>query len=294
MKVIDSHVHIWNTENLSLPWLKSEKYLNQTFLEKDYLDSVKESKNIELLGAIYVEVDSAPNDKMKENKMSIDLCNSDSIFKGTSIYIDLTKKDAEEKMYYYSGLKCVKGVRHVLHVPESIKGTCLQLQFIKNVNLLSKYNLVFEACIRNNELRDIHTLALSCPNTVIVLNHMGLPDAQIISKKNPKTIDLAYKKNWCDSILSLASLPNVCCKISGIMPKKPFSAKDLEETIMFCINAFKEDRILFASNFPVCNLAISFSEWIDILETCLINENSTLKSKFFFSNAARIYGLNIS
>ena len=77
---------------------------------------------------------------------------------------------------------------------------------------------VYEGCVRNGELGDLYEMARSCPGTIIVLDHMGIVDPDIISRENPTEEEAAYRRAWTGNIRRLASLPNVVCKVSGLNP----------------------------------------------------------------------------
>ena len=72
MEIIDTHLHIWDLDKFSLPWLDDEgEILNRTYLLEDYKKSLGE--NYQISKAVYVEVDSAQDQKDKENEYIIDV-----------------------------------------------------------------------------------------------------------------------------------------------------------------------------------------------------------------------------
>jgi len=179
----------------------------------------------------------------------------------------------------------------VLHVPEALPGTCLGQLFVENVRYLGKKGLVFEGCVRNAELGDLYETAKACPDTTIVLNHMGIVDPDIISVQTPSEEEQQYKERWILNIRKLASLSNVVCKISGLNPKGEWSAETLKPAVDIALDYFGEDRVMFASNYPVCNIATGLSPWIEALMKITEGRGSEFQNKLFRENAKRIYGL---
>ncbi|MFR2170146.1 MAG: hypothetical protein ACLS54_05525 [Anaerostipes hadrus] len=56
---------------------------------------------------------------------------------------------------------------------------------------------MFEGCATGNGNWEIYMrLAKQCPDTTIVLDHMGIVDPDIISKKDPTIQEQAYKEKW--------------------------------------------------------------------------------------------------
>ena len=103
MEIIDTHLHIWDLDKFSLPWLDDEgEILNRTYLLEDYKKSLGE--NYQISKAVYVEVDSAQDQKDKENEYIIDVCNDpDKVIEGAIISGDLTQKEFKTKANISSG-----------------------------------------------------------------------------------------------------------------------------------------------------------------------------------------------
>lgn len=292
MKIIDTHLHIWNLKELSLPWLGGEgAVLNRTYTPQDYKGALSQDGSYEVEGAVYVEVDCAKKDKEKENNFIISQCqNPESLFMGAAISGDLNDPGFRDYLERFSS-PYVKGVRQVLHVPEALPGTCLKSGFLDNVRYLGSKGMNFEGCVRNGELDDLYRMAKECPETVIVLNHMGIVDPDIISAENPSEEEKKYKEAWISNIHNLASLENVVCKISGLNPAGEWNTETLRPAVDIALNSFGEDRVMFASNFPVCNVATGLAPWIDALIEITRGRGREFQEKLFYKNAKRIYRL---
>ena len=196
IKIIDTHLHIWDRDYLDLPWLDGDtSVLSKNYSLSDYKKSLNEKALYKVEKAVYIEVDVLDSQKEKENKFIIDLCQSkDTLIEAAVISGDLTKESFAGYIEKYKNIECVKGVRHVLHVPSSKPKTCLSETFIKNVKFLGESGLVFEGCIRAEELDDLYMLAKECSNTVIILNHIGIVNPDIISSANPAAEEAEYKE----------------------------------------------------------------------------------------------------
>ena len=290
-KIIDTHVHIWDLKQLRLPWLDEVEQLNHDHLESDYIQAIT-SHDYQITQAIYIEVDADKHCVAKENAMIINACEQpQSIFSGACITGDLSQADFGQYIEHYNQYHCIKGVRQVLHVPEREPGFCLQPMFIDNVQRLGALNLVFEGCVRAEELHDLYQLACACPNSQIVLNHMGIPDVQRLCAPQPSEADRHYISNWQNAISKLAQCNNVVCKISGLNPNKPYTFEQLFPCIEFVFQHFGEDRIMFASNYPVCNLNMNVESWVECLMQLTQQQTALFRHKLFYSNAQRVYRL---
>lgn len=292
MKIIDTHLHIWNKEELSLPWLLGEgEVLNRNYSIRDYMDSASAGEGFEVIGAVYVEVDAARDHKEKENNWIISQCREPgSLFLGASISGYLDEEGFKEYLDRFPS-SYVKGVRQVLHVPSALPGTCLGETFFENVRYLGEKGMVFEGCVRNGELPDLYQLAKACPDTTIVLNHMGIVDPDILSREQPSQEEKVYKETWLRNIRNLASLPNVVCKISGLNPAGAWNINTLRPAVEAALDHFGEDRIMYASNYPVCNVATKMAPWTDALIQMTQSRGIGFQNKLFYENAMRVYRL---
>ena len=107
MRIIDTHLHIWNKEEFSLPWLDGEgEVLNRTYSLEDYKNALEPDKGYEVEAAVYVEVDCARRDKEKENLFIAGCCaNPGQLFAGACISGYLNEERSEERRV---GKECLR------------------------------------------------------------------------------------------------------------------------------------------------------------------------------------------
>jgi arsenate reductase len=133
-----------------------------------------------------------------------------------------------------------------------------------------------------------------------VLERLGLEPWDIVRTGEPAAKDLGLKswprtaesrERW---IAALAEHPNVVCKISGVVeaaaPDK-VTADDVAPVINHCLDRFGPDRVIFASNWPVCNRGGSLATWVGVLRGVVAGRNSGFRRKLFHDNAMRLYAL---
>lgn len=278
--IIDTHMHIFDLNQFRVLWLEDTDTLDKPIVLKDYLKAISTNKEYKVIGCEHVELDTIEAQKKAENDYFVSVVNDrDTLVSGITIYAPMESNELESFLAPYKDESGVKGVRYILHVPTAKKGTCLKPQFIENVALLGKYNLVFEACLRAEELDDFYELAKRVPQTEFVLNHMGLFDMKNIN-------DEASVNKFKKDIVDIASLKNVSVKISGLSSCEVDEIKDLVNHVF---DSFGENRIMFASNYPVCTLNFSFDDWAKAMIDICKNRSTDFKNKFFYLNAIRIY-----
>ncbi len=285
--IIDTHQHLWDLTKFKLPWHDTEEgadVLRRSYVTKDYLDA---TKNVNVVQTVYMEVDVAPEQQDAEADYVLDLCQrNDNPMVGA--VISGRPADAKKFAKYmerFAKNKSIKGVRQVLHGPSTPPGFCTQPQFVESVKLLGEMGKCFDFCMRSGELLDCVKVVDQCPKTKFVLDHCG--NGPVVPK------DKAEFDQWHTGLKELAKRKNVVCKISGIVASaaEDWKPADLAAIINPSIEAFGEDRILFAGDWPVCLLRSSYEKWVDALKEIVKDRSPEFKKKLFHDNAVAFYAL---
>ncbi len=286
--IIDPHQHLWDLSKFKLPWHDVEKgvdLLKKSYVTADYLAA---TKNVNVVQTVYMEVDVAPEQQNAEADYVIDLCRrNDNPMTGAVI----SGRPAETKafakyMERFADNKFIKGVRQVLHVPGTPAGFCTGAGFMESVKLLGDMGKSYDFCMRSGELLDCVKVVDQCPKTKFVLDHCG--NGPVYPK------DKAEFSTWHTGLKELAKRPNVVCKISGIVVQaKPNDWKpaDLAPAINASLEAFGEDRVMFAGDWPVCLLKSSYEQWVNALKEITKDRTPEFRKKLFHDNALKFYGL---
>lgn len=293
MNIVDTHVHVWDLDNYRLPWLDGEgPVLKRTWTPSDYAARLDESHGYHVEQAVYIEVDMAHDERERENELACKMVSDPSCVYGAAcISGNLDEPGFDEYITKWAARPEIRGLRQVLHVPSAAPGTCLAPGFLANVRRLGELGLVFEGCVRCPELGDLVTVAKECPDTTIVLNHMGIVDADIMGATNPTEDERAYQDAWKRNMAQIGQLPNVVCKVSGLNPMKEWSCESLSRAVDVALDAFDADKVMFASNFPVLHVAMTLDEWICAMLEMTEGLPASDREALFSDNAKRVYGL---
>ncbi len=295
LPIIDTHQHLWDLNEFTLPWLDGAPTINQSYLQSDYAAA---TAGLNVVKAVYMEVDVAPAQQVAEARYIIEQCERDDT---PTVGAVISGRPASDEFAAYitqfKGSPYIKGVRQVLHGPSTPAGYCLQPTFVQSIQLLGELGMSFDLCLRAGELADAVKLVEQCPGTRFVVDHCGNANPNIIAGAaadesaggRPHT-----RQQWLDDMQALADRPNVICKISGIVasatPGK-WNAATLAPTVNHCLNAFGPDRVVFGGDWPVCTLVASYREWVTALREIIAERSEAEQRKLLHDNAERFYGL---
>ncbi|MEM7533781.1 MAG: amidohydrolase family protein [Chloroflexota bacterium] len=294
--LIDTHQHLWDLSVLNLPWVEGAGILDRSYVTSDYLEA---TQNAGVAKAIYMEVDVASDQKVKEAQHIIAICEQEDTPTCAAVISGYPADSGfEAYIRQFASNPHIKGIRQVLHGPDTGPGYCLQPAFIQSIQLLGDLGLSFDICIRPQELSDAAKLVAACPNTQFILDHCGNADPNIIngSVQPESGEDDTYihtKEQWMADMNTLAGYPNVVCKVSGIVARAPegWVPNDLAPTINHCLDSFGPDRVIFGGDWPVCTLGATYEAWASGLRAVIAGRSEEDQRKLLYENAAALYNV---
>jgi L-fuconolactonase len=294
--IIDTHQHLWDLSVISPPWIKgAPEVLRHDFVTTNY---VKANADLNVK-AIYMEVDVAPKDHVKEADDIVAQCRSENTPTiAATIGGRPASDDFEAYVKRYAGNGIVKGLRQVLHGDSTPPGFCLSPEFVRGVRTLGKHGLNFELTMRPTELKDAAKLIRKCPDTRFVLDHCGNGDPKAFNPKlGPGLKRSCSADEWKRGIDAVAaSRADVMCKISGIVafvPPGKWQAEDLAPVVNHCLDTFGPDRVFFGGDWPVCLLGSPVRGWVDALKQIVSSRPASEQRKLWSSNAICFYNLKV-
>ena len=278
--LVDCHVHLWDPNHFRIPWLDGIS-LNKAFLPAD-LHAQAAPHTIQAY--VYAEVDVAPHYSLSEVRWVEAQAQHDPRLKG--IIANAPLEYGQQVKAYLDELMTasprVKGIRRLLQ-GEPDTNFCLRPAFVTGVSLLADYGLSFDICIRHGQLPSVIELVRRCPAVKFVLDHIAKPD-----------IAHHVMEPWRTQLQALAALPNVACKISGMVNEADnanWRLEDLRPYVDHVAACFGEDRIMFGGDWPVCTLATTYARWVDTLDELTSGWSASARRKLFIENSTRIYRL---
>ncbi len=277
--MIDCHFHIWDIKKSYYRWLTPDlTKLYHTFSIEDYKNT---TKPFGIKSAIVIQAADDTNETLHLLKVA----QNNKIIKGVIGWIDFESDTVIENLRALVKHKQFKGVRPMLQDIEDVNWIN-NPQFEKIFKELEKNNLIFEALIKQNHLKNIIDIAKKYPDLKIIINHGAKP---IIDG------DLKDKKfiEWQTLIKEISSYKNVTCKLSGLVTEciNKHSKKEIIPYLQTIIKYFTSTRVIWGSDWPVVKLKCTYEEWVDLSRDLLSNLEKKEQQNIFVNSAKSIYNI---
>lgn len=279
--VIDTHQHLVETGSLTYRWPdKIGALAGRAFTYEDYLDA---SAGTGIDRTVFMEADC--EDWKAEADMVLDMV-ADPSTKMIGVIANARPEyeDGFDEWLDRVADTEVVGLRRILH--ETTDDVSQSDIFRANLRKLADRNLTFDINFLARQLSIGADLVHAVDNVQFILDHCGVPDI----KGGDDTV-------WREGIKILSGFPNVACKISGITAYCAPGEATLERLkpyIEHCIDCFGWDRVLWGSDWPVCNINASIRDWMAMSKAVVAKEDPANQEKLFRSNAIKFYGLDLS
>ncbi len=276
MKKIDSHQHFWKYNPVKDVWISNEmKVIQRDFLPEDLKPLLQENG---IDGCIAVQADQSE----EETHFLLELAKDNDFIKGVVGWIDLRNPNLKSRLDYFLQFKKLKGFRHIVQA-EIADDFLLRDDFCKGIAQLEQYNYTYDILILPKHLPFAVEFVKRFPNQKFIIDHLAKP--------NFKQTDFS---EWEKGIREIATLPNVFCKVSGLVTEADWNNWS-ETDFIYCLNvvteAFGINRLLFGSDWPVSLLAASYAQSCTIVENYFSKFSSEEQEQFWSGNAIAFYNL---
>ncbi len=283
LPIVDCHQHLWDLSKFKLGWVKEGDPLAISFTPKEYAEA---TKGLNFVKSVYMEVDVIEDHQQKEADYLIELIKSKSSITVAAVISGRPAKGDAFKKYVdqFKGSPYIKGLRQVVHNDGTPSGFSNQKDFVTGIKYLGDIGLSWDICIRPGDLPDAVKLASECPGTRFILDHCG----------NAPILDAKKMEQWKKDIAKVAENKNVMGKVSGIIAsvkKGDWSIDQLAPAVKHTIEVFGWDRVMFASDWPVCTLGAPLKDWVHAAREIVKDRPEAEQKKLFHDNAVKFYGL---
>src|SRR3984893_230137 len=145
LPIVDAHVHLWNPNQFSMPWLADILRLNRPYGLQDYRE---QTQDLPIEAIVYVEVGVEPQEALREARHVVELAREEprlqAIVAAAPVEHGAAVREHLEALVALSPL--IKGVRRNIQ-DEAEPDFCLRPDFVAGGRLLAEFHLSFYLCI---------------------------------------------------------------------------------------------------------------------------------------------------
>jgi L-fuconolactonase len=282
MNIIDVHHHLWDTSVLKYSLFDGLPALQGRFAISDY---EKIATAYDIKASVCVEAASAGADGHLETLWLLRESSNPNVVKRIVAWAPVGKPELQRYLEWLGrlGSELIVGLRRSFEFeePELLESK----DVIAGMKAIGRLGYFFELVLFEKSLASAVRLVRACPDTQFILDHAGKP-----------RIKERIRQPWQDNIAALALMPNVVCKLSGLSTeatRDDWTKEDLRPYIDHVIERFGWDRVLFGSDWPVCNQAGGLKPWIDAALWATRDAGEGNRQKLFSENGRRIYRIPV-
>lgn len=273
MEKLDAHMHVWQLHRGDYDWLTPD--LGTIYRDFEIDDVWNEAADAGVSRTILVQAAASA----AETDFLLGLATTDQRVAGVVGWVDFEAPDAAAQIARRAKNKRIVGLRPMIaDIPDPhwILGDA----FIPALEAMLVNGLVFDAHARPDLVNAMTSLAARYPDLQIVLNHGGKPP-----------IASCQLDAWRQDISTLARQKNVACKLSGLLTEAgPYSDDvGIGEVVEYLADCFGPNRLLWGSDWPVLNMAGSYSGWTSQSERLIGKHLPGHEPAIWAGNAERIY-----
>jgi len=273
---IDSHQHFWTFDPIRDSWITDDMSVIQRNFYPEDLQPTLQQNGID--ACVAVQADQS----LGETRFLLDLAAKNDFVKAVVGWIDLQDDAIDEQLSEWKSEKKLVGFRHVLQA-ELDTEYMLRPSFLRGISKLKNHEFTYDILIFPKHLATAQKFVAQFPDQPFVLDHIAKP-----------YIKAGLIDEWKRDIKSLAKFENLQCKVSGIITEadwKSWTYEQIKPFLDIVFEAFRTDRIMFGSDWPVCLVAGDYSQVKGIIETYIKGFSVSEKCKVFGENAAKFYGI---
>ena len=296
--IVDAHHHLWNLDCNYYPWLvdKKEKDFflgDYSALKKNYLpeDYRTDAKNFNVIATVHVEAEWDRSNQVGDTTWLTKMNAKYEMPNAIIGHIWLSEKNCEEVLIEHNKHTLFRGVRSKpltsSHPNDELPkgpGSMHDGAWKNGLSLLPEYNLSFDLRVPYWHLYEAAQVISELPQLSVVLNHTGFPWDR----------SLKGLSSWRHAMKVISQCPNVSLRLSELgLKDAEWTIDSNRDVILDAIDIFGVNRCMWASNFPVAGLRVSYeNQLLGILEILSHLPKPDIDRVFKF-NAARFCKIDL-
>jgi L-fuconolactonase len=263
---IDAHHHVWDLAVRDQPWTAGIAPLRRTFP----FDELRPQLNRAGIDAtVLVQTIAVP----EETPEFLVLAAAYPEVRGVVGWVDLTADDVSARL---DALRSGPGGEHLVGIRHPVQGEAdprwlLRPDVGRGLQAVAGAGLVYDLLVTEGQLPAAIDAVRRHPDLRFVLDHAGKP-----------LIAAGELEPWRANIRTLAQLPNVTVKLSGLLTEATpsWTVDDIRQYTDHVVDSFGPTRMMFGSDWPVSTLRAAYRDVVAVseglVEQCSVDERGAV------------------
>ena len=272
--IVDSHQHFWRLDRGDYGWLTPD-------LSPIYRDCLPAQLAPLIASAgvgATILVQAAAT--VAETRFMLGLAREHAFIAGVVGWVDFESEEAAETIAELAADPHLVGLRPMMQDipdPDWMLDTSLAPAFEAMVD----HGLVLDALVLPKHLSALLELAARYPDLAMVLDHGAKPP-----------IAAGNLDAWKQGIAALARATPMACKLSGLVTEANSAVPSvLAPAVDHLLESFGPKRMMWGSDWPVCELACTYDEWRTTSHALLARLSVSEREQIFSATARATYGI---
>jgi L-fuconolactonase len=271
---IDAHQHFWRRDRGDYAWLTpSLAPIYRDYLPADLAPQLAQSgidKTILVQAAATVA----------ETRFMLELARANEFIAGVVGWVDFESPDAPDVIDDLAKDSLLVGLRPMIQdIPDT--EWMLREELEPAFESMVDHGLVFDALVKPPHLPALLELAGRYPELSMVLDHGAKPP-----------IAAGDVAAWKHGVSTLARNTRMVCKLSGLVTEaNSADPAVLRDCVDHLLAEFGPSRLLWGSDWPVCELVCSYADWRAASDKLLATLGPAVREQIYSETARAIYGI---
>jgi L-fuconolactonase len=279
--IVDAHHHFWDPARAEYPWLTGDLApIRRAFGPAD-LRPLLVQHGVDR--TVVVQTRSS----LEETRELLAVAEATDFVAGVVGWVDLASPHVAatlSELRAGAGGRWLAGIRHQVH-DEGDPGWLLHPGVRRGLRAVGEAGLAYDLLVRPRELPAALQVARDLAEVRFVVDHVAKP-----------RIREGGDAEWAERLAPLSDLPNVHCKLSGMVTEADWERwrpDDLAPFARRAVGWFGEDRVMFGSDWPVCLVAAPYGRVLDALREALPDLPAGAWDRVLGRNATGFYRLDL-
>lgn len=241
---VDAHQHFWAYDPGAYPWIEAGSGIDRDFTPDLIANDLTACG---IAGSIAVQARQSDG----ETRWLLDLAANHAAIVGVVGWIDLTAPDLSERLAVLADEPRLIGFRH--HVQDEPDPDFLERpDFRRGVRQVLEAGYAYDLLIHAPQLEGVPAFLDAVGPGRIVIDHGAKPG-----------IATGEWEPWASRIAHVAQAYPVFCKLSGLVTQargRDWSELQMLRYMEHLMDCFGAGRLIYGSDWPVCELAASYRE----------------------------------